>query len=55
MLHSLEMPIITVKDHWHEGGLVEAVLSALSNERNGAAFASLALSAMPHSGRLNRF
>jgi hypothetical protein len=48
------MPIITVEDHWHEGRLGKAVLSALARNGRAPVFASLALSRMPHSGRTDQ-
>ena len=49
-LRSLEMPIVTVEDHWPEGGLGEAVLAALADvERPPVAL--LAVREMPHSGK----
>ncbi len=50
MLHSLDMPIVTVEDHWHEGGLGEAVLTALATELRLPPVAQLAITQMPHSG-----
>lgn len=44
--------LIVVEDHWEEGGLGEAVLSALA--KNGTAiprFTHLAVTKMPHSGK----
>jgi transketolase len=50
-LRSLTMPIITVEDHWPEGGLGEAVLSALASDDQRPAVAQLAVREMPHSGK----
>jgi transketolase len=43
--------IITVEDHWPEGGLGDAVLSALAEFRNGPTVVKLAVRDMPLSGR----
>jgi transketolase len=50
-LRSLTTPIITVEDHWHEGGLGEAVLSALAGDDQRPAVVQLAVREMPHSGK----
>jgi transketolase len=42
--------IITVEDHWPEGGLGEAVLSAIASEGGQPPFVKLAVSGMPTSG-----
>ena len=41
--------LLTVEDHWPEGGLGEAVLSALAEAGETAAFQSLAVRKMPRS------
>jgi transketolase len=43
--------IITVEDHWPEGGLGEAVLSALATHPQRPPIRALAVSAMPVSGK----
>jgi transketolase len=43
--------IVTVEDHWPEGGLGEAVMSALAGEPNDAPLARLAVRDMPVSGK----
>jgi transketolase len=43
--------IITVEDHWPEGGLGEAVLSALAGVSDGAPVEKLAVGDMPTSGK----
>jgi transketolase len=43
--------IITVEDHWPEGGLGEAVLSALATHAQRPPIRALAVSAMPVSGK----
>ena len=48
---NLSTPIITVADHWHEGGLGAAVLSTLAGNRRAPILASLAVTRLPHSGR----
>jgi transketolase len=42
--------IVTVEDHWPEGGLGEAVMSALADERDRPPIVRLAVSDMPMSG-----
>jgi transketolase len=42
--------IITVEDHWPEGGLGEAVLSAIASDGGQPPFIKLAVSGMPTSG-----
>jgi transketolase len=51
MLQALDMPIVTVEDHWHEGGLGEAVLSVLAEANRVPPVAQLAITEMPHSAR----
>jgi transketolase len=43
--------IVTVEDHWPEGGLGEAVLSALSEQGARAEVTRLAVREMPRSGK----
>jgi transketolase len=43
--------VVVVEDHWPEGGLGEAVLSALSEESDTLHFEHLAVSIMPGSGK----
>ncbi len=50
-LRSLGCPIVTVEDHWPEGGLGEAVLSALADEDERPPVVRLAVHEMPHSGK----
>ena len=49
-LRSLACPIVTVEDHWPEGGLGEAVLSALADQDDRPPVVRLAVHGMPHSG-----
>ncbi len=50
-LRSLTMPIVTVEDHFAEGGLGEAVLSALAQSEERPRVLQLAVREMPHSGK----
>jgi transketolase len=50
-LHSLTCPIVTAEDHWPEGGLGEAVLSALAESDERPQVVRLAVQGMPHSGK----
>src|SRR5207302_7908375 len=50
-LRSLTCPIVTVEDHWAEGGLGEAVLSALGDADERPPVVRLAVHEMPHSGQ----
>jgi len=50
-IQSLTSPIVTVEDHWAEGGLGEAVLSALAGSDERPRVALLAVREMPHSGK----
>jgi transketolase len=43
--------IVTVEDHWPEGGLGDAVLDALADGRAGPRVVKLAVSGMPGSGK----
>jgi transketolase len=51
MLRSLTCPIVTVEDHWPEGGLGEAVLSAIAEGDEHPPVVQLAVHEMPHSGK----
>ena len=48
---ALRMPILTVEDHWAEGGLGDAVLSALAESGVETRVVKLAVREMPHSGK----
>jgi transketolase len=50
-LAGLRMPIVTVEDHWAEGGLGEAVLSALAERGTDTRVTRLAVRQLPHSGK----
>ena len=50
-LRSLSCPIVTVEDHWPEGGLGEAVLSAIAEAGEHPPVVQLAVHGMPHSGK----
>jgi transketolase len=50
-LRSLTCPIVTAEDHWAEGGLGEAVLSALAELDERPPVVRLAVRGMPHSGK----
>jgi transketolase len=50
-LRSLTCPIVTAEDHWPEGGLGEAVLSALAESDERPPVVRLAVQGMPHSGK----
>jgi transketolase len=50
-IRSLSIPIITVEDHWAEGGLGEAVLAALADSEERPRVELLAVREMPHSGK----
>ena len=50
-LRSLRCPIVTVEDHWPEGGLGEAVLAALGDADERTRVVRLAVQEMPHSGK----
>lgn len=50
MLRALDIPIVTVEDHWHEGGLGEAVLTALTTASRVLPVVQLAVTELPHSG-----
>jgi transketolase len=50
-LRSLRCPIVTVEDHWPEGGLGEAVLAALGDADERTTVVRLAVQEMPHSGK----
>jgi transketolase len=50
-LRGLQLPIVTVEDHWPEGGLGEAVMSALADLDDAPRVTKLAVRDMPHSGK----
>jgi transketolase len=50
-LRALGMPIVTVEDHWAEGGLGEAVLAALAEDDERPPVTILAVRELPHSGK----
>jgi transketolase len=50
-LRGLGMPIVTVEDHWPEGGLGDAVLGALADLDEHPRVVKLAVKDMPHSGK----
>jgi transketolase len=50
-LRAVETPIVTVEDHWPEGGLGEAVASALAGADERPRVLRLAVQGMPHSGK----
>jgi transketolase len=50
-LRGLGTPIVTVEDHWAEGGLGEAVLAALADLEERPRVAVLAVREMPRSGK----
>jgi transketolase len=50
-IRSLSTPIVTVEDHWAEGGLGEAVLAALAGSDDRPPVQLLAVRELPHSGK----
>jgi transketolase len=50
-IRSLTVPIVTVEDHFAEGGLGEAVLSTLAEAEERPRVLRLAVREMPHSGK----
>jgi transketolase len=50
-IRSLTTPVVTVEDHFAEGGLGEAVLSALADSEERPRTTLLAVREMPHSGK----
>jgi len=50
-LRSVTCPIVTAEDHWAEGGIGEAVLSALGDADERPPVVRLAVHEMPHSGK----
>jgi len=50
-LQSIRTPIVTVEDHWAEGGIGEAVLSVLAEEEDRQPVRVLAVRELPHSGK----
>jgi transketolase len=49
-LRALSTPIVTVEDHWAEGGIGEAVLAALATDEERPLLVQLAVREMPGSG-----
>ena len=50
-LRAVTTPIVTVEDHWAEGGLGEAVLAALADADERPRVVKLAVTELPHSGK----
>ncbi len=50
-LRSIRTPIVTVEDHWAEGGVGEAVLSVLAESEERPPVRVLAVRELPHSGK----
>jgi transketolase len=50
-LRAIGSPIVTVEDHWAEGGLGEAVLAALADSDERPQVTLLAVRQLPHSGK----
>ncbi len=50
-LRAITTPIVTVEDHWAEGGLGEAVLAALAELDERQPVTILAVRELPHSGK----
>ena len=50
-LRDIATPIVTVEDHWAEGGLGEAVLAALADQEDRPQVAVLAVRELPRSGK----
>jgi transketolase len=50
-LNAVTTPIITVEDHWPEGGIGEAVLAALGAAEERPPVVQLAVREMPSSGK----
>ena len=50
-LRSLSCPIVTVEDHWPEGGLGDAVLAAIADAEERPRVVKLAVKDLPHSGK----
>src|SRR5687767_4935685 len=50
-LRALTMPIVTVEDHWPEGGLGDAVLGAIADQDERPRVVKLAVVDLPHSGK----
>ena len=48
---AIRTPIVTVEDHWAEGGIGEAVLSALAESEERPPVRLLAVRELPHSGK----
>ena len=50
-LRGIGTPVVTVEDHWAEGGLGEAVLAALADSDERPQVSVLAVRELPHSGK----
>jgi transketolase len=50
-LRTVGTPIVTVEDHWAEGGLGEAVLAAVADAEDRPPVSVLAVRELPHSGK----
>src|SRR5215208_3125704 len=50
-LRGIATPIVTVEDHWAEGGIGEAVLAALADVDERPRVVTLAVRELPHSGK----
>ena len=50
-IRAIRTPIVTVEDHWAEGGLGEAVLAALADLEDRPPVQILAVRELPHSGK----
>jgi transketolase len=50
-LRSVGTPMVTVEDHWPEGGLGDAVLGAVADLEERPRVVKLAVRDMPHSGK----
>jgi transketolase len=50
-LQAISVPIVTVEDHWPEGGIAEAVLAALADSDERPPVVQLAVREMPGSGK----
>ncbi|HEV3478872.1 MAG TPA: transketolase [Gaiellaceae bacterium] len=50
-LRTVGTPIVTVEDHWAEGGLGEAVLAAVADAEERPPVSVLAVRELPHSGK----
>jgi transketolase len=50
-LRAVGTPIVTVEDHWAEGGLGDAVLAAVADAEERPRLVKLAVTELPHSGK----